>query len=194
MNTGPGMNSNQEKDLVILVDESDKEIGVAEKMEAHRQGLLHRAFSIFVFNDNGKLLLQKRALTKYHSGGLWSNTCCGHPRPGEPLLAAARRRLTEEMGIDCDCRELFSFVYRAELDHDLSEHEYDHVLMGRYSRDPRPAPEEVCDWQWIAPGALQYDMQRRPERYTYWLRRSLNAVMMHGAGQQGPGFCRMESV
>lgn len=174
--------NNDAAEQVVLVDESDKETGVAEKMEAHRQGLLHRAFSIFVFNDDGKLLLQKRALTKYHSGGLWSNTCCGHPRPGEPIREAARRRLNEEMGIDCDCRELFGFIYRAELDHGLSEHEYDHVLAGSCSRDPRPAPEEACDWRWIAPGALQYDIHKRPEHYTYWLRRSLNTVMMHIAG------------
>jgi isopentenyl-diphosphate delta-isomerase len=175
------MNIVGDDDLVILVDENDNETGIAGKMETHRRGRLHRAFSIFIFNDEGTLLLQKRAVAKYHSGGLWSNTCCGHPRPGESIADASRRRLLEEMGIDCACREVFSFLYKVDFDNNLSEFEYDHVMMGICNQDPQPAPEEACDWQWIALSALQNDIKERPDQYTYWLKRSLDAVMMHAA-------------
>src|SRR5919205_4313288 len=123
---------------LILVDAQDRELGVKEKLQAHVEGALHRAVSVFVFDGGGRLLLQKRAPTKYHSAGLWSNTACGHPRPGESTLAAARRRLREEMGFDCELREAFQFLYRAELDGELVEHEYDHVFVGVHDRDPAP--------------------------------------------------------
>jgi len=125
------------KELVVLVDENDNEIGVEEKINAHRKGLLHRAFSIFVFNSKNELLLQKRAADKYHSGGLWSNTCCSHPRPGENLKDAAHRRLQEEMGFDCSLREVFSFLYKKSFDNGLTEHELDHVFFGKFDGIPK---------------------------------------------------------
>lgn len=158
---------------VILVDERDREIGRAEKMQAHREGRLHRAFSIFVFNDAGLLLLQKRAAAKYHSGGLWSNTCCGHPRPGETVAAAARRRLREELNFACELREVSQFLYRVEFDNQLIEHEFDHVLIGRFSGEPVPEPSEVDDWRWCEVEELRRDLCARPGAYTYWLRLAL---------------------
>jgi isopentenyl-diphosphate Delta-isomerase len=158
---------------VILVDERDREVGVAEKMRAHAEGLLHRAFSVFVFDRAGRLLLQRRALSKYHSGGLWSNTCCSHPRPGETVAAAARRRLAEEMSFDCELRPAFEFLYRAELGGGLTEHEYDHVFVGSFDGEPRPDPSEVGDWRWIGWEELREDLAARPQRYSYWLRLAL---------------------
>lgn len=158
------------EEKVILVDTSDRQIGISEKLQAHREGLLHRAFSIFVLNSQGELLLQRRAKHKYHSGGLWTNTCCSHPRNEEMTLQAAHRRLQEEMGFDCELRELFSFVYRAELDNELTEYEFDHVFLGYSDRAPIPNPEEVEAWKWIDLKTLQGDMQQHPECYTYWLR------------------------
>jgi isopentenyl-diphosphate Delta-isomerase len=158
---------------VILVDERDRELGAAEKMRAHAEGLLHRAFSIFVFDRGGRLLLQQRARAKYHSGGLWSNTCCGHPRPGETVLEAARRRLSEEMGFGCELRKGFEFLYRAGLDRGLTEHEYDHVLVGGFDGEPRPDPAEVAAWRWAGMDELLDDVRARPESYSYWLRVAL---------------------
>lgn len=167
---------------VILVDDHDGEIGVEEKAAAHLSGKLHRAFSIFVFNSAGKLLLQKRALHKYHSGGLWSNTCCGHPRPGEDTAGAAHRRLHEEMGLACGLEKIHSFIYRTELDNGLIEHEYDHVFVGYADRRPRHDPSEVDAWKWVELNWLAKDMQRHSERYTFWLRGCLAAVIARGAG------------
>ncbi|MCA6503311.1 MAG: isopentenyl-diphosphate Delta-isomerase [Pseudanabaena sp.] len=158
------------EEKIILVDTSDRQIGTAEKLQAHRDGLLHRAFSIFVLNSQDQLLLQKRAKHKYHSGGLWTNTCCSHPRDEEPNLIAAHRRLQEEMGFDCELQELFSFVYRAELDHNLIEYEFDHVFVGYSDREPVLNPEEAEDWKWIDLAVLQADIRKHPETYTYWLR------------------------
>lgn len=155
---------------VILVDERDREVGVVEKLQAHREGALHRAFSVFVFDRDDRLLLQKRAAAKYHSGGLWSNTCCGHPRPGEATTPAARRRLREEMNFECELSGAFEFLYRAELDGALIEHEYDHVLVGRYDGEPAPDGFEVEDWKWATVEELRRDLQREPERYSYWLK------------------------
>lgn len=158
---------------VILVDENDREIGIGEKMDAHRSGALHRAFSVFVFDSAGRLLLQKRARGKYHSAGLWSNTCCGHPRPGETTETAARRRLREEMNFECELRSAFSFVYRVELDNRLVEHEYDHVFVGHHDEDPAPEPAEVEAWSWVSVPELSKDLRARPESYSYWLRIAL---------------------
>lgn len=158
------------EERIILVDEEDREIGAGEKLAVHRDGRLHRAFSIFVGNGEGQLLLQKRAAAKYHSGGLWSNTCCGHPRAGEALEDAVHRRLREEFGFDCGLRECFAFTYRAEFGNGLIEHEVDHVYLGEYHGIPAPNPEEIEDWQWIEPQALLADIRLRPERYSYWLR------------------------
>ncbi len=161
-------------EYVILVDHHDEPVGVAEKLQAHRQGLLHRAFSIFVINSQGQLLLQKRASGKYHSGGLWTNTCCSHPRPQETIAQAANRRLYEEMGITCSLDELFSFIYQTDLDHGLVEHEFDHVLLGYFDGTPEPNPAEAEAWQWIDLDDLQRLIYTSPENYTYWLRMCLN--------------------
>lgn len=163
------------EERVILVDERDRELGAAEKMRAHLDGALHRAFSIFVFDARGRLLLQKRARGKYHSGGLWSNTCCGHPRPGETTAEAARRRLREEMDFECELTEAFSFVYRAELEDRLVEHEYDHVLVGRFDGEPRPAPQEVEDWRWVPLAELARELRSEPASYSFWLRAALES-------------------
>lgn len=161
---------------VILVDEEDRVLGAAEKMQAHRSGGLHRAFSVFVFDSAGNVLLQKRARGKYHSGGLWSNTCCSHPRPGETTVEAARRRLAEEMGFTCELREVFSFVYRAEVGDDLVEHEYDHVFFGTFDGRPSPDAREVEEWRWCAMGELREEIARDPESYTRWLRLVIDRV------------------
>ena len=168
---------------VILVDPADRELGTAEKGEAHRAGALHRAFSIFVFNPAGALLLQQRARTKYHSGGLWTNTCCGHPRPYEPIQEAVHRRLREEMGFDCDLKEIFSFTYKVQFDHNLFEHEYDHVFVGEYEGDAVPSPAEVDDWRWMHLGALRKDIQEHSDCYTYWLKICIERVVTHLDGE-----------
>ena len=161
---------------VVLVNERDEMVGVEEKLKAHLSGVLHRAFSIFVFNTAGQLLLQKRSGAKYHSGGLWSNTCCGHPRLGESIKDASRRRLWEEMGFGCELRKCFQFIYRAKLDDGLFEHEYDHVLVGKYDGVPYPDRGEVDDWKWGDLMTLRLDMQENPEKYTYWFRISLEVL------------------
>ena len=162
---------------VILVDHTGREIGTEEKLQAHREGKLHSAFSIFVFNAVGELLLQRRAWTKYHSGGLWTNTCCSHPRPGESYDRAARRRLNEEMGFDCELTGLFSFIYHVQLDNSLFEHELDHVFVGHYNGQPVPNPNEVDDWKWMNINALKQDVQENPKDYTYWFKLTLDRVV-----------------
>ena len=155
---------------VVLVNQDDEVIGVEEKIKAHRLGILHRAFSVFVLNAAGELLIQKRSTTKYHSRGLWSNTCCGHPRPGETIEKAARRRLSEEMGFDSELRELFNFVYDAKLEDGLTENEYDHVLIGHFDGVPKANSIEVADWKWMDLATLSIDVAAHPEKYTYWFR------------------------
>ncbi len=155
---------------VILVDENDRQIGVGEKIKTHKEGKLHRSISVFVLNSNGELLIQKRAKNKYHSGGLWTNTCCSHPMPGESTRDAAMRRLEEEMGFSCKLREAFSFTYKTKFDNGLSEHEYDHVFIGRFDGQPRSNPEEVEEWKWVDPEELRKDVAKHPENYTYWLK------------------------
>lgn len=158
------------EEKVILVDNNDNEVGIAEKIACHRQGRLHRAFSVFVFNSRGDTLLQKRSRTKYHSGGLWSNTCCSHPKPGESTAAAARRRLVEEMDVACELEKIFSLMYRTPVGNGLVEHEYDHVYVGRFDGRPNPCGEEVEDWRWMPMETLQKDLQENSHRYTYWLK------------------------
>ena len=155
---------------IILVDELDEEIGAAEKLEAHTgSGLLHRAFSIVLFGPDGRMLLQQRAATKYHFGGLWTNACCGHPRPGEELVEAARRRLHEELGFDTELRPVFSFRYSAtDVDSGLTEEELDHVLVGETSGDFKPNPDEIDDVRWVDCRDLTRDVGAHPERYTPW--------------------------
>jgi isopentenyl-diphosphate delta-isomerase len=162
---------------VILVDEMDRELGFAEKLAAHRAGALHRAFSVFVFDARGRLLLQRRATEKYHSGGLWSNTACGHPRPGEETSVAARRRLREEMNVECELREAFAFVYRAQVGGALVEHEFDHVFVGEHAGDPAPDAAEVEEWKWIAVDDLRRHLARAPESYSAWLRLVVESEM-----------------
>jgi isopentenyl-diphosphate delta-isomerase len=165
------------EEQVILVDVDDREIGVAGKLAAHRDGALHRAVSVFLFDDDGRFLLQQRAPGKYHSGGLWSNTCCGHPRPREAEAAAAGRRLYEELGVRCDIEPAFSFVYRAAVAPDLLEYEFDHVFFGRYAGAPTPNPDEVADWRWAAPAALRRDVLANPAHYSLWFLACLEQVM-----------------
>lgn len=165
--------SNNTKEELILVDEDDREIGIGEKLSVHQEGKLHRAFSIFIFDDSDRLLLQKRAKTKYHSGGLWSNTCCGHPRPGEKTLAAAHRRLREEMNFDCELGEIFAFHYQTGFENGLIENEYDHVFVGRFNGQPEPSKAEAEDWKWITLPDLKQDLLEKPSDYTFWLRIAL---------------------
>jgi isopentenyl-diphosphate delta-isomerase len=153
---------------VILVDSEDRDIGYLEKMEAHQQGLLHRAFSIFILNSPGEMLLQRRALTKYHSPGLWTNACCSHPAPGENTLQSANQRLEEEMGFNCNLTEIGSFTYRTTFENNLIEHEFDHVFIGKYEGDIVANKEEVEEFKWISIDSLEEDMKRRPESYTFW--------------------------
>jgi isopentenyl-diphosphate delta-isomerase len=155
---------------VILVDEHDREVGLMEKMEAHHIGLLHRAFSVLVFNENGELLLQRRAFGKYHSEGLWTNTCCSHPYPGESILEAGKRRLFEEMGFKCELTEVFSFIYKAELENGLTEHELDHVLVGFSEETPHLNLEEVSAFKWMSIDEIKADMEQNPSQYTAWFR------------------------
>lgn len=157
-----------EPEQVVLVDERDREIGYMEKMAAHREGLLHRAFSVFIFNSRGELLLQQRALSKYHSPGLWSNTCCGHPRPGEDVRSAAGRRLKEEMGLSCELLPVFHFSYRAELGDGMIEHELDHVFIGVTDQQPRPAASELSDWRFVTHDVLHEELDLDGSRFTAW--------------------------
>jgi isopentenyl-diphosphate delta-isomerase len=168
-----------EKENVILVDAYDNEIGIMEKMEAHRKGLLHRAFSIFIFNSKGEILLQKRNSEKYHSGGLWSNTCCSHPRPGESLTDAAKRRLKEEMGMSAKLIHSFSFQYKAHLDHDLMEHEFDHVFIGYSNELPFVNAEEVEGYCYVSPELLELGLEKHPSDYSSWLKICFNELMNH---------------
>ncbi len=155
---------------VILVDKNDQPIGLMEKMEAHEKALLHRAFSVFVLNKKGELMLQRRALHKYHSPGLWTNTCCSHQREGETSLNAGKRRLKEEMGFETFLEEKFSFIYKAEFDNGLTEHEFDHVLMGNYDATPVINTDEVVEWKWMALEEIKKDIENIPEMYTPWFK------------------------
>ena len=165
-----------DEDRVVLVDANDREVGTEAKLEAHRSGRLHRAFSVFLFDARGRLLLQQRALGKYHSGGLWANACCGHPRPGEGVLEAARRRVREELGIDCAPQPAFGFVYRAPLGNGLVEHEYDHVPVGRFDGRPLPDANEVAAWRWAEPEELRADLRDNPSRYAAWFSLALERL------------------
>lgn len=155
---------------VILVDAQDNELGLMEKMEAHRKGLLHRAFSVFVMNQKGELMLQQRAASKYHSGTLWTNTCCSHPRQGETEEQAAHRRLMEEMGFDCPIEKVLEFTYRAELDKGMIEHEYDHLFIGHFDGQPQLNSEEAMAWKWVSIPDLAEDIERSPQSYTAWFK------------------------
>ncbi|MGJ5642290.1 isopentenyl-diphosphate Delta-isomerase [Formosa sp. S-31] len=158
------------EEKVILVDENDMPIGHMSKLEAHEKGVLHRAFSVFVFNDKDELMLQQRALDKYHTPGLWTNTCCSHQREGESNIEAGRRRLQEEMGFVTALEETTSFIYKSPFENGLIEHEYDHILIGYYNDEPKINPEEVADWKWMSLKDVQEDIKLRPEIYTSWFK------------------------
>lgn len=155
---------------VILVSKENLAIGSMEKLEAHQKGLLHRAFSVLVFNNKGELLLQRRAFGKYHSEGLWTNTCCSHPIPGETNMEAAHRRLQEEMGFDCDLEEAFHFIYHAPLDNNLIEHELDHVLIGFSEETPHLNTDEAIAFKWMDLDSIKSEMQTHPQHYTFWFK------------------------
>lgn len=158
------------EELVILVNENDEKVGLMPKMEAHEKGLLHRAFSIFIFNEKNELLLQQRALEKYHSPGLWTNTCCSHQRDGESSLEAGTRRLEEEMGFTTDLKETTSFIYKAPFDNGLTEHELDHILIGRFDGVPKINENEVAAWKWVPLEAVKEDFHVNPHQYTAWFK------------------------
>jgi isopentenyl-diphosphate delta-isomerase len=155
---------------VILVNEKDEQLGTMPKMEAHEKAVLHRAFSVFVMNAEGEIMLQQRAAHKYHSPLLWTNTCCSHQRVGESNVAAGKRRLREEMGFTTELKELFSFIYRAPFDNGLTEHELDHVMMGNFNDAPTINPTEVAHWKWMRPEDIKADMEKNPQIYTAWFK------------------------
>jgi isopentenyl-diphosphate delta-isomerase len=163
-------------DKIILVDKQNNEIGEGEKLEVHQKGLLHRAFSIFIFNNKKELLLQQRSKKKYHSGGLWSNTVCSHPRVGENYKDAIHRRLKEEMGFDSGMEEAGSFIYKANLDHGLTEHEYDTVFKGVYNGKIKPNPDEVMNYRWVSLNKLEKDLKENPNNYSAWFQKALNKI------------------
>lgn len=155
---------------VILVNEDNEQIGTMPKMEAHEKALLHRAFSVFILNDEGEMMLQQRAASKYHSPLLWTNTCCSHQRVGETNIEAGKRRLNEEMGFVAELQELFSFIYKAPFDNGLTEHEFDFVLIGSFNAEPTINPKEVENWKWMSPKSVKEDMAISPEKYTVWFK------------------------
>jgi isopentenyl-diphosphate delta-isomerase len=161
---------------VVLVDKFDNQVGTMEKMMAHEKGLLHRAFSVFIFNSDNELLIHQRAKIKYHSGGLWTNTCCSHPRPNETVEEAAHRRLEEEMGFDCDVFKAFDFTYFAALDKGLTEHEFDHVFFGKFDGKPKPNPLEVESYKYMTIKAIKEDLVTNPQNYTEWFKIILERV------------------
>jgi len=158
------------EEKVILVNENDEQIGLMEKIEAHEKALLHRAFSVFVYNDKNEVMIQQRALSKYHSPGLWTNTCCSHQKEGETNVEAGKRRLMEEMGFQTDLKEVTSFIYKAPFDNGLSEHEYDYILVGHYNEEPKTNPDEVASWKWMSLEDIKKDMNNHPEKYTAWFK------------------------
>ena len=174
-------------EMVVLVDEADREIGTGEKLAVHQAGSLHRAFSIFVYDAEGRVILQRRAAGKYHSAGRWSNTCCGHPRPGESVLDAAHRRLREEMGFDCPLQPEFTFTYRAILDSGLIEHELDHVLTGSFAEPPRPDPTEVSAWRAVPVDTLLAELAENPHHFSAWLPPAAEKLFSHNAGRRTGG-------
>jgi isopentenyl-diphosphate delta-isomerase len=158
------------EEKVLLVDTQDRALGTMPKLEAHQKGVLHRAFSVFILNRQNALMLQQRAWDKYHSPGLWTNTCCSHQREGEDSLAAGKRRLQEEMGLEAPLTPLFTFIYKAPFDNGLTEHELDHVLLGYSEQSPNPNPQEVADWQWMPLEEVQQKLTEQPEQFTVWFK------------------------
>ena len=170
---------------IILVTEQDEAIGTMEKMEAHRKGALHRAFSIFIFNDNGQMLLQQRAASKYHGGGLWTNACCSHPREGEKVEAAAQRRLQEEMGFSTSLTPAFTFIYNEPAGNDLIEHEFDHVFIGNYSSTIVTNPAEVQDFCYMSMKEIEDALSSHPQKYTVWFKIAFPKMQAYLAKKKG---------
>tara|TARA_R110002020_G_scaffold56979_2_gene157099 strand:+ start:2872 stop:3390 length:519 start_codon:yes stop_codon:yes gene_type:complete len=168
-----------EEERVILVNEQDEKIGLMPKQEAHEKGVLHRAFSVFIFNNNNELMLQQRALHKYHSPGLWTNTCCSHQRDGESSLEAGKRRLSEEMGFVTDLKETTSFIYKAPFDNGLTEHELDHILIGNFEGTPNINIEEVASWKWMDLEEVKKDIKINPKIYTAWFKIIFDKFYQH---------------
>jgi isopentenyl-diphosphate Delta-isomerase len=164
--------------MVVLVDENDLALGAMEKIEAHKKGMLHRAFSVFVFNENEEMLLHQRAMEKYHSPGLWTNTCCSHPMPEQDTLIAAVNRLEEEMGMTCELEKAFHFIYRAELDNEMIEHELDHVFVGYTNSNPMPNASEVMNWKWMKMDDIILDVNENPHLFTEWFKIALPHLLM----------------
>lgn len=158
------------KEYVVLVNPEDEKVGLMEKIEAHEKALLHRAFSVFIINDKEEILLQQRALSKYHSPGLWTNTCCSHQRDGENNIEAGKRRLMEEMGMQADLKELFHFIYIAPFDNGLTEHELDHVMVGYSNENPNINPDEVASFKWVTATDIKKDIENQPHLYTAWFK------------------------
>ena len=158
------------EDLVVLVNKEDEAIGEMPKMEAHQKGVLHRAFSILIYNSKNEMLIHQRAMDKYHSQGLWTNACCSHPKPGETLIEAGHRRLVEEMNFDCPLKTEFHFIYKTALENNLFEHEFDHVLSGVYDGYFTPNPEEVMDYRWINVNDLKLEIASNPDAFTFWFK------------------------
>jgi len=164
------------KKKLILVDKTDKQVGVSEKIKAHKEGKLHRCFSILIFNSKGELLLQQRAKNKYHSSLLWSNTCCSHPRPNKDIKKEAKRRLKQEMGIKCDnLKEAFTFTYYVDFGN-ITENEFDHVFTGKFDGAPKPNKKEATNWKWISIKDLKQDITQQPTHYAHWLPLILNKL------------------
>jgi isopentenyl-diphosphate delta-isomerase len=164
---------------VILVDQFDQEIGTCEKIEAHMKGLLHRAFSIFIINDEGKMLLQKRSDIKYHSAGLWTNACCSHPEPKQSILDAAAVRLPMEMGFECDMQVVDFLLYKHSFKNGLIEHEYDHIFLGFYSGKVIPNPLEVSEYKWSSIEDIELALMTHEERFTFWFKHALPKLKFH---------------
>lgn len=158
------------EEQVILVNKQDEQTGLMGKMEAHEKARLHRAFSVFVYNDKQELMIQQRAKHKYHTPGLWANTCCSHPREGEDIIEAGKRRLQEEMGFQTNLKKTTSFIYKAAFDNGLTEHEYDHILVGHYNKKPQINPDEVADWKWISLEELKKEVAENPTKFTAWFK------------------------
>ena len=175
-----------DKELVVLVDERDREIGKVEKLRAHLTGQLHRAVSVFIFDAIGRILLQRRADDKYHSAGRWANTCCSHPRPGESPADAAQRRLREEMGLDCALTPVGNFTYRADVGGGLVEHELDHLFVGRSTREPVPDPREVREYRWAHLEDILREMRERPNDFAAWLAPAIASLHRAGAVAWSP--------
>ncbi len=161
-------------EILILVDEKDNELGFMEKIETHKKGLLHRAFSGFIFNDKNELLIQRRNLEKYHNGGVWSNTVCSHPRLNEKTIDGIKRRIFEEFGFDSDFKEVGEFIYKVSFENGLTEHEYDHIFVAKYKGQIiNPNPSEICDYRWINKKDLFEEIEKNPENFTFWLKKIL---------------------